>query len=69
MTDINLFKRARQLLRDKPILEMNEEELEVVKTATMPLLLLRQFNDKTIDAGLEELAKMVDGNNRRRRNQ
>ena len=54
----NIFREAKQLLRDKPVLEMDEEELEVVNVATMPLLLLRQFNDLTIDQGLEELANM-----------
>jgi len=42
------------------VLEMNEEELEIVKIATMPILLLRQFSEIPIDDGLEELAKMVD---------
>jgi len=58
-TELNLFRQARQLLRDKP-LEMNEEEAEVVKIATMPLLLLRQFNDFTTDQGLRELAKIIE---------
>lgn len=57
----NIFREARQLLQDKPVPEMDERELEVIKIATMPLLLLRQFNDKTIDKGLEELAKIVEG--------
>ena len=61
MANNNIFRQARQLLRDKNPLELNEEELEVVKIATMPLLLLRQFNDKPIDEGLEELANIVDG--------
>lgn len=57
----NLFRQAQLLLRDKPVLEMNEKEIEVVKIATMPLLLLREFNDKTTDEGLEELAKILEG--------
>jgi len=57
----NIFRQAKQLLDNKPVLEMNEEELEVVKIATMPLLLLRHFSNLSIDEGLEELAKMVDG--------
>ena len=56
----NIFRQAKQLLQDKPVLEMNEEELDVVNVATMPLLLLRQFNDMTIDQGLEGLSKMVE---------
>jgi len=56
----NLFRQAKQLLNDKPVLEMNEEELAIVNTATMPLLLLRYFSDRSINDGLEELAKMVE---------
>lgn len=56
----NIFRQAKQLLNEKPVLEMNEEELEVIKIATMPLLLLRQFSELSIDEGLEELAKIVD---------
>jgi len=56
----NIFRQAKQLLNEKPVLEMNEEELEIVNTATMPLLLLRHFSDMTINNGLEELAKMVE---------
>jgi len=63
----NIFREAKQLLQDKLVSEMNDEEQEVVKIATMPLLMLRQFNNKTIDAGLEELAKIVDESNGRRR--
>lgn len=57
---MNIFREAQRLLRDKPVLEMNEKELEVVKAATMPLLLLREFNDKTILDGLEELFKIAE---------
>lgn len=56
----NIFRQAKQLLRDKSPLELNGEELEVVKIATVPLLLLRQYNDKPIDEGLVELAKIVE---------
>jgi len=56
----NLFRQAKQLLNDKPVLEMNEEELAIVNTATMPLLLLRYFSDRSINDGLEVLAKMVE---------
>lgn len=38
-----------------------KEELEVVKIATMPLLLLRQFPNLTTDQGLGELAKILEG--------
>ena len=56
----NVFRQAKQLLNDKPVLEMNEEELAIVNTATMPLLLLRYFSDRSINDGLEELAKIVE---------
>ncbi len=56
----NIFGEAKQLLRDKPISEMNEEELHIVNAATIPLNILPQFNNLTIDEGLEELAKMAD---------
>jgi hypothetical protein len=56
----NIFRQAKQLLNQKPVLEMNEEELKIVNTATMPLLLLRHFSDRSINDGLEELAKMVE---------
>lgn len=56
----NIFRQAKQLLQEKPVLEMSEEELQIINTATMPLLLLRHFSDMTINDGLEELAKMVD---------
>ena len=56
----NIFREAKKLLQDKPILEMNQEELTTVKAALIPLNILAEFNDKTIDEGLEELAKMVD---------
>ena len=58
--DTNIFRQAKQLRQEKPVLEMNEEELEIVKIATMPILLLRQFSEIPIDDGLEELAKIVD---------
>lgn len=60
VTDTNIFRQAKQLLNEKPVLEMNDKELQIVNTATMPLRLLRHFSDLSIDDGLEELAKMVD---------
>ena len=60
VTDNNVFRQAKQLLNEKSVLEMNEEELQIVNAATIPLLLLRHFSDLSIDDGLEELAKMVD---------
>ncbi|MBA7661635.1 hypothetical protein ES703_69655 [subsurface metagenome] len=59
--NVNIFRQAKQLLRDKPALEMNAEELEVVYIATIPLLMLRQFNDIPITEGLERLAQILEG--------
>ncbi|GAI52942.1 unnamed protein product [marine sediment metagenome] len=56
----NIFRQAKQLLNEKPVLEMNDKEFGIVNTATMPLLLLHEFSDRSIDDGLEELAKKVD---------
>lgn len=60
MLDGNIFREARQLLQDKPMLVMNGEELITVKAAMIPLNILPQFNDIPIDEGLEKLAKMWD---------
>lgn len=60
MAENNIFREAKQLLRDKPVSEMDEEELHIVNAATIPLNLLKMFNDKTTDEGLEELAKIVE---------
>ena len=60
MLNGNIFRRAQLLLRDKPALEMTGEEQAVVSIATMPLLLLPQFNDILIDDGLEWLAQVYD---------
>lgn len=56
----NIFREAQALRREKPILEMNEEELLTVKAADIPLDLLRMFNDMTTPEGLEALVKMVE---------
>ena len=60
MSNNNIFREARQLLQDKPVSEMNEEELHIVNAATIPLNILPSFNGMTIDEGLEELAKIVE---------
>ena len=59
-TDSNIYRQAKQLRQEKPVLEMNEEESEVIKIAMMPILQLRQFSEIPIDDGLEELAKIVE---------
>ncbi len=56
----NIYRQAKQLRNDKPVLERNEEESEVIKIAMMPLLQLRQFSDIPIDDGLDELAEIVE---------
>lgn len=60
MPNNNIFRQAQVLLQQKPVSEMNEEELHIVNAATIPLNTLPQFNDMTIEEGLEELAKMAD---------
>ena len=56
----NLFRQAQQILRDKPVLEMNGEELSTVNAAIIPLGLLPGFNDLTTDQGLGELARILE---------
>ena len=56
----NIFREAKELLRGKPVMEMNGEELITVKAALIPLNILPKFSDKPIDEGLDELAKMWD---------
>jgi len=60
MLNGNIFRKAKQLLRDKPALEMTGEEQAVVCVATLPLLLLPEVNDTLIDDGLEWLAMVYD---------
>ena len=57
---LNLFRQAKELLRDKSILEMNEEEVLTVKAAQIPLNILPELSNMTTDQGLEELAKIVE---------
>jgi len=60
MPNNNIFRQAQALLQQKPISEMNEEELHIVNAATIPLTMLKMFNGKTTDEGLDELAKIVE---------
>jgi len=60
MTNNNIFREAKELLNTKPIEEMTQEELLMVKTAFMPLTLLPQFNDMTTDQGLEYLSRLFE---------
>lgn len=59
----NIFRQAKQLLDTKKGSEMTEEELQLIGTAVIPLMV--KFDgifpeDFTIGEGLEELAKMVE---------
>jgi len=54
----NIFRQAKELLHTKPIKEMAKEEVLTVKAATIPLDILPEFNDMTIDEGLEELVHL-----------
>ena len=61
---MNIFRQAKQLLDTKSGPEMTEEELQLVATATIPLMVRTNGifpEDITIVEGLEELANMVNG--------
>ena len=62
----NLFRQAAELLKAKDAGgELTEDELQLIATAEIPLMIRTNglFNgDSTIAEGLEELAGMVDGN-------
>ena len=60
MPNNNPFRQAQQLLKTKPIGEMDYEEVLTVRDAVMPLTILPDFNDMTTDEGLEELAQLFD---------
>lgn len=61
----NLFRQARQLLDKKDSgAELTEEELGLVNTAIIPLMVKTHGvfpEDIAIGQGLEELAKIVEG--------
>ena len=65
MLNGNIFREARKLLRDKPILEMTGEELITVKAALIPLDILPEFNNLTTLEGLERLEGIYDDAKRR----
>jgi len=60
---MNLFKQAKQLLDKKDSgAELTEEELRLVNTAIIPLMVKADglfSEDITIAEGLEELAKII----------
>lgn len=56
----NIFREAQVLLREKPISEMDYDEVMTVKAAEIPLDLLKMFNDLTTEEGLKALVKMVE---------
>lgn len=60
MLNGNIFREAKELLRDRSLLEMDGEELIIVKAALIPLNILPEFNDITTEEGLEALARMFD---------
>ena len=60
----NIFRQAADLLKTKSGPEMSEEELQLINTAIIPLIVKTNGifpDDITIGEGLEELAKMVYG--------
>ncbi|GAI66364.1 unnamed protein product [marine sediment metagenome] len=69
MLNGNIFQQASQLLKNKPIEEMTQEEVLTVKAAKIPLDILPELSDLTTLDGLEELAKMFDESNGKGRKQ
>lgn len=57
----NIFREAKQLLNTKSPEEMSYEEVLTVKAAMIPINLLHQFENRTILEGLEDLAKIFNG--------
>lgn len=58
----NIFRQARELLEKKDSgAQLTEEELQLLNTAIIPLMVTNGIfpKDITISEGLEELAKMV----------
>ena len=60
MLDGNIFKEAKQLLETKESWEMTEEELNLIGTALIPLMLVRAYSDIPIDEGLEDLSGIIE---------
>jgi len=67
MLNGNIFREAKELLKTKPPEAMTQEEVLTVKSATIPLDILPELSDLTTLDGLEELAKMFDESNGKRR--
>lgn len=63
-TMANLFRQAKQLLDKKAGgSELTEEELQLIHTAIIPLMIKTDGifpEDMTISQGLEELARIVE---------
>jgi len=59
---MNIFRQAKQLLDTKRGDEMSEEELRLIATAIIPLMVrgCPLPDDITIGGGLEELTKIVE---------
>jgi len=64
MSNSNIFRQAKNLLDNKGTTsKMSDEELEVVNTALIPLMVNTNGffpDDMTIAEGLEELAQLVE---------
>jgi len=59
----NIFRQAKQLLDTKRGDEMTEEELQLINTAIIPLMVKTDGvfpEDITLAEGLEELAKIFE---------
>lgn len=60
----NIFKEAQELLKNKSVFDMTEEEELTVKAAFIPLTILPQFNDIPTDQGLEYLSLLFEEANK-----
>lgn len=56
----NIFREAHRLLSSKNGPEMTQDELELVGTAIIPLMVLPEFSDITIAIGLDAIASLVE---------
>ncbi|MBA7648521.1 hypothetical protein ES703_56308 [subsurface metagenome] len=60
----NIFKEAKELRNTKLIDKMSYEEVLTVKAAMIPLNIMPQFEDMTIDQGLEYLSLLFEEANK-----
>ena len=59
--EANIFREAQQLLKDKAACEMTQDERELGGAAMIPLMVHGAYSDIPIDQGLEDLARILEG--------